>query len=102
MICSGRGRAYGHHASTQVQIVGINQVVIAQRKCPLQYVFQLPNVTREVVTAQPFGGGGGQAGRVAFVFPGDTLQYVVGQQGDVVASVPQWWYRQFDYVDAVE
>src|SRR5690554_6213889 len=85
-----------------MQIVGINQVFIAQRKCPLQYVFQLPNVTREVVTAQAFGGSRSQAGRVAFVFPSDTLQYVVGQQGDVVGSVPQWWYRQFDHVDTVE
>src|SRR5690554_4767886 len=85
-----------------MQIVGINQVFIAQRKCPLQYVFQLPNVTRKVVTAQAFGGGRGQAGRVAFVFPGNALEYVVGQQGNVVAPVPQWWYRQFDHVDAVE
>src|SRR5690554_2123797 len=85
-----------------MQIVGINQVFIAQRKCPLQYVFQLPNVTRKVVTAQAFGGGRGQAGGVAFVLSGDALQDMVGQQGDVVAPVPKWWYRQFDYVDAVE
>src|SRR5690554_2072582 len=99
---SGRERASWHYTSAQVQIVGINQVVITQRKCPLQYVFQLPNVTREVVTAQAFGGSRSQAGRVAFVFPGDALEYVVGQQGDVVAPVPQWRHRQFDHVDTVE
>src|SRR5690554_7867047 len=102
MVRSGQAGASGHHASTQVQIVGINQVFIAQRKCSLQYVFQLPNVTREVIASQAVGGGRGQAGRVAFVFTGDALEYVVGQQGDVVASVPQRWYRQFDYVNAVE
>src|SRR5690554_703725 len=99
---SGRERASWHYTSAQVQIVGINQVVITQGKRPLQYVFQFPHVAGEVIASQAVGGGRGQAGRVAFVFPGDALEYVVGQQGDVVASVPQRWYRQFDYVNAVE
>src|SRR5690554_151206 len=99
---SGRESASWHYTSAQVQIVGINQVVITQGKRPLQYVFQFPHVAGEVIASQAVGGGRSQAGRVAFVFPGDTLQYVVGQQGDVVASVPQWRDGQFDYVNAVE
>src|SRR5690554_5255271 len=99
---SGRERASWHYTSAQVQIVGINQVVITQGKRPLQYVFQFPHVAGEVIASQAVGGGRSQAGRVAFVFPGDALEYVVGQQGDVVAPVPQWWHRQFDHVDAVE
>src|SRR5690554_260150 len=99
---SGRERASWHYTSAQVQIVGINQVVITQGKRPLQYVFQFPHVAGEVIASQAVGGGRSQAGRVAFVFPGDALEYVVGQQGDVVASVPQWWYRQFNHVNTVE
>src|SRR5690554_5542667 len=99
---SGRERASWHYTSAQVQIVGINQVVITQGKRPLQYVFQFPHVAGEVIASQAVGGGRSQAGRVAFVFPGDALEYVVGQQGDVVAPVPQWRHRQFDHVDTVE
>ena len=76
-------------AARQVQILGIDDVPLAQRQRTLEDILQFTDIAREGITGQGFEGACAQAGGRQFGILRQAFEDVFGKQGNIVGACPQ-------------
>ena len=87
----------------QVEVLRLDDRVVAEGGGPLQNVLELPDIAREGMALEGLQGGRGEChGSGVAVTPADPLEDAPGQAGDVLGPLPQGRHAQLDHIDTVE
>ena len=88
--------------TAQLQILGVDQIAVAQGKGALQYIFQFAHIARKMIALQHALRIGRKLGGRQPDIGGEFVQQVLGEQGDVFASFAQWRYRELNHIQAIK